>query len=660
MGARRGRAVGGGSGRSGSGGGRGENGAQLEIGAGRPGGEAGPGGGGGRVLGRPGPAGPPRARGAAARPRQDQRAALAPALPQAAAAGVHLPEEHRGRGFAVRGAHLPGLLQVRPLRAVLHEQQWRRRLLLLHLPPALVRRVRLFQDEEIYSDLYLTVCEWPGDSSKVIVFGFNTRSANGLLVNMMMMSDENHRDIYISAVAVPPGARCPGCRAAALARPEDAPAHCLRHGFLLHTKYQVVYPFPTFQPAFQLKKDQVVLLNTSYSLVACAVSVHAAGDGGSCQLLYDGRTPAQGWRRGGCGAAAGPPPRPPGGAEPAARDGCPGAAPRPPPGDGDGHGRAAELSPAVAKAKEFVADIFRRAKEAKGSAPAEEEEEEEEEEESGGSGFGGCPEAGPGGSPVPSAPAAWEARRCRPPPGPASPRGDGTPEGEPAPKAAAAAPACGAEPGYVNYTKLRYVLEPGEPAEPEDEYEDDKISLPFVVTDLRGRSLKPLKERAVAQGQYLTVEQLTLDFEYVINEVIRNDAAWSRQFCSFSDYDIVILEVCPETNQVIINIGLLLLAFPSPDEEGQLRPKPYHTSLKVAWDLNTGTFVTVSVGDLTEVKGQTSVWSSYRKGCVDMVMKWLVPESSGRYVNRMTNEALHKGCSLKVLADNERYTWIVL
>lgn len=93
------------------------------------------------------------------------------------------------------------------------------------------------------------------------------------------------------------------------------------------------------------------------------------------------------------------------------------------------------------------------------------------------------------------------------------------------------------------------------------------------------------------------MEQLTLDFEYVINEVIRNDAAWSRQFCSFSDYDIVILEVlgpprafpdpplergdpphpslhpqvCPETNQVVINIGLLLLAFPSPDEEGQLR-----------------------------------------------------------------------------------------
>lgn len=34
-------------------------------------------------------------------------------------------------------------------------------------------------------------------------------------------------------------------------------------------------------------------------------------------------------------------------------------------------------------------------------------------------------------------------------------------------------------------------------------------------------------------------------------------------------------------------------------------PRTYHTSLKVAWDLNSGTFTTVGVGDLTEVKGQT-------------------------------------------------------
>ncbi|XP_028341038.1 DDB1- and CUL4-associated factor 15 isoform X1 [Physeter macrocephalus] len=499
----------------------------------------------------------------------------------------------------------------------------------VHSKLKLVRQVRLFQDEEIYSDLYLTVCEWPSDASKVIVFGFNTRSANGMLMNMMMMSDENHRDIYISTVAVPPPGRCAACRDASRAHPGDPSAQCLRHGFMLHTKYQVVYPFPTFQPAFQLKKDQVVLLNTSYSLVACAVSVHSAGDSSFCQILYDHTTypPA--------------PPSPPGPQSPEMPPVlpplCPEAAPARPSG-------APEHSPAIAKAKEFVADIFRRAKEAKG---------------------GTSEEVRPPPCPGPSS------SRCRLPSEPLAPGGEAVPRDSPL---AAEVPA--SEPGYVNYTKLYYVLGSGEGTEPEDglpppslpprpapsELEDDKISLPFVVTDLRGRNLRPMREQAAVQGQYLTVEQLTLDFEYVINEVIRHDATWGHQFCSFSDYDIVILEVCPETNQVLINIGLLLLAFPSPTEEGQLRPKTYHTSLKVAWDLNTGIFVTVSVGDLTEVKGQTSgsVWSSYRKSCVDMVMKWLVPESSGRYVNRMTNEALHKGCSLKVLADSERYTWIVL
>lgn len=48
--------------------------------------------------------------------------------------------------------------------------------------------------------------------------------------------------------------------------------------------------------------------------------------------------------------------------------------------------------------------------------------------------------------------------------------------------------------------------------------------------------------------QSVCVEQLTLDFEYLINEVIRSDAAWATQFCSFSDYDVVILEVSTHTH----------------------------------------------------------------------------------------------------------------
>lgn len=54
------------------------------------------------------------------------------------------------------------------------------------LPFLQVRKVRLFQDEEIYSDLYLTVCEWPSDSSKVIVFGFKYVSLNEIWLESYM------------------------------------------------------------------------------------------------------------------------------------------------------------------------------------------------------------------------------------------------------------------------------------------------------------------------------------------------------------------------------------------------------------------------------------------------------------------------------------------
>jgi hypothetical protein len=42
-------------------------------------------------------------------------------------------------------------------------------------------------------------------------------------MNMMMMSDENHRDIYISTVAVPPRGRCAACQDASRAHPGEAP-----------------------------------------------------------------------------------------------------------------------------------------------------------------------------------------------------------------------------------------------------------------------------------------------------------------------------------------------------------------------------------------------------------------------------------------------------
>jgi DDB1- and CUL4-associated factor 15 len=49
-------------------------------------------------------------------------------------------------------------------------------------------------------------------------------------MSMLMMSDENHRDIYISTVAVPPPGRCAACRDASRAHPGEGPVPGARRG----------------------------------------------------------------------------------------------------------------------------------------------------------------------------------------------------------------------------------------------------------------------------------------------------------------------------------------------------------------------------------------------------------------------------------------------
>ncbi|KAG1955988.1 DDB1- and CUL4-associated factor 15 [Pimephales promelas] len=529
----------------------------------------------------------------------------------------------------------------------------------LHSRLKQVHHVRLFAGEDIYTDLYLTVCEWHNDHSKLVVFGFNTRSSSSALMNMMM-SDENNRDIYITITSMPPAEPCKQCCPTTTVSTIRTGGECLQHGYVLNARYQVVYPFPTFQPALQLKKDQVILLNTSYSLVACAISL-CPGDGQqNCQnnqILYRKRE-----------TSSSSPPPPAGPSSPSSSSST----------SSEGSPDLSQLKPhfiplspgqsqAAVRAREFAADIFRRAqagtrehdrckakekeeREPQRSHGEEERTRERRERDAEVPGPSSSSSVGNQSSVLP----AEESAVCRTVMSPGSVSSLSPHAHEPSSSSSSSS-----EPAYVNYSTLRYRLPQARAAEQPSGEEDDKVQLPFTVTDLKGRNLQLVTGQY--SGQCVCIEQLTLDFEYLINEVIRNDAVWGSQFCSFSDYDVVILEVCPETNKVVINIGLLLLAFSNCEDE-HCRPKSYHSSLQVSWDLNTGACRTVGVGDLTEVKGQTSgsVWSSYRKSCVNTVMRWLVPESSSRYINRMTNEAMHKGSSLQVLADNDRSTWIVL
>ncbi|CAB1421361.1 unnamed protein product [Pleuronectes platessa] len=542
----------------------------------------------------------------------------------------------------------------------------------LHSRLKQVHHVRLFAGEEIYSDLYLTVCEWPNDHSKIVIFGFNTRSSSSVLMNLMM-SDENNRDIYITIASMPPPKPCSVCCPVPSATTiRTGSGECLEHGYLINSRYQVVYPFPTFQPAFQLKKDQVILLNTSYSLVACGISLCSGKEGQSSQILYTKRAAlsSQTSSSPSSTSLASPSSLPQGSPESCLPPSRPVPIPTSP-----------SQSQAAARAREFAADLFRRAQGGggggEGAGPKEAEGQQERETDEGEKEAAQTPgDKGLTGErrrerreeerrtslPQASTSTARHSFNQCPEQGMSPESSSSSPSSPPTPSSSQEVGPC--EPGYVNYSHLHYCLHQPGAAEQNtggdaESYEDDKVQLPFTVTDLKGRNLQLVT--GPHNGQSVCVEQLTLDFEYLINEVIRNDAAWAKQFCSFSDYDVVILEVCPETNTVMINIGLLLLAFSNSDEE-HCRPNTYHSNLQVSWNLNTGVCCTVGVGDLTEVKGQTSgsVWSSYRKSCVNTVMKWLVPESTSRYINRMTNEALHKGSSLQVLADSDRCTWIVL
>ncbi|XP_063058780.1 DDB1- and CUL4-associated factor 15 isoform X2 [Engraulis encrasicolus] len=601
----------------------------------------------------------------------------------------------------------------------------------LHKSLKQVHRIRLFADHQIYSDLHLAVCEWHNAQSKIVIFGYSlysSSSASGEVLLNMLMSDEDSTDVYITIISMPPDTPTPtpcltcqpstSSAAAATATATATPkGECLEHGFVLNAHYQVVHPIPTFQPALQLKKEKVILLNTSYSLVACAISLCQGGKAGEKdQVLYRSRakppspsstSSALNSRLASSSSSSSSSSTSHGSTERAQQQGQQQRQTTPVP-------VSPSQSQAAMRAREFAADIFRRAQAGSGSGVGgsqqsptkplrkdgnsdqvkdktiedlKEEEEVEEEERTVADGVGlnggrnrdvrvklfssGLEEeeeeeedvhlgplsssikqqscvGGGGGGKREQRQQHQDSTTTEPPSSPQRSTWQQQPE---------------PEPGYVNYTRLKYWLPQQGPShrggrgDDDGEDHDDKFQLPFTVTDLKGNKLQLIN--GACSGQCVCVEQLTLDFEYVINEVIRNDAEWSSRFCSFSDYDVVILEMCPETNIVIINIGLMLAAFP-PAEDKSSRPESFHTSLQVSWDLNTGECSTLGVGELKEMKGQSSgsVWGGYRKSCLDTVMRCLVPENSSRHINRMTNEALHKGLSLRILADRDRGTWI--
>lgn len=129
-----------------------------------------------------------------------------------------------------------------------------------------VSEVKLFGEEELTVDLYISFCEWPSDHTKVLIFGHSLPS----------QTQDGCSSCYMTITSVPPLQQCEFCQV--ISSDEDKKQKpikipCMKHAFSVHTKFELTPPFPPFGPRTQLKIDGVVVINTGDSIVALTVNV---------------------------------------------------------------------------------------------------------------------------------------------------------------------------------------------------------------------------------------------------------------------------------------------------------------------------------------------------------------------------------------------------
>ncbi|XP_064106523.1 uncharacterized protein LOC135215584 isoform X1 [Macrobrachium nipponense] len=136
-----------------------------------------------------------------------------------------------------------------------------------YAPLRKVAEVMLFGDQDLQESLcenvFISVCQWPKDMSKIFVYGCSTlEGSDG--------SGSQTRRCYITITAVPSLDNCSECYQVATSYEEEDLAErwnscarfsCLQHGITVHTSFEMVPPFPRFLPNVQMKREGFVVLN---------------------------------------------------------------------------------------------------------------------------------------------------------------------------------------------------------------------------------------------------------------------------------------------------------------------------------------------------------------------------------------------------------------
>ncbi|KAJ1522131.1 hypothetical protein ONE63_002442 [Megalurothrips usitatus] len=137
-----------------------------------------------------------------------------------------------------------------------------------------VAEVTLFGNYNVYTPLYLAYCQWPRDSSKIVVFGRSNETNNGLMT-------QNIRS-YVTVTAVPSLQNCQECQKVAASFEEEdiaaswdscARLNCLVHGLTVHTSFDMAPPYPKFVATTSMKSSGRVVLNSGNFLHVLRVAL---------------------------------------------------------------------------------------------------------------------------------------------------------------------------------------------------------------------------------------------------------------------------------------------------------------------------------------------------------------------------------------------------
>jgi DDB1- and CUL4-associated factor 15 len=146
-----------------------------------------------------------------------------------------------------------------------------------------VAEVTLFANQGVYGNLNITFCQWPRDHNRVVVFGYHGQEGE----EAEMSAGSQH--CFLTVTAVPSLGNCKDCIRVANTYDTDDMAEawnscvrmsCLLHGVTVHTQFDIVAPYPKFEPKISLKRDNCVVVNTGNFLHSITVELEQLGAAG--------------------------------------------------------------------------------------------------------------------------------------------------------------------------------------------------------------------------------------------------------------------------------------------------------------------------------------------------------------------------------------------